>query len=73
MDTSSSLIIRGGKNETRGKLYKNRTIELISQFLDEADKTHEPIQYKFVPIWTSLQSEYIGTPYFYKAVNVEAV
>ena len=72
MDTSSRLIIRGGTNETRGKLYKNRTIELISQFLDEADTTHEPIQYKFVPIWTLLQSKYIGTPHFYKAVNLEA-
>ena len=72
LQTSSLLIIRGGSAETRAELHKGRTKELINKILVEADKTHQPIRYKYTAVWTLLQSKYIGTEHFDKAINLEA-
>ena len=69
--TSSLLILRGGSAETRAELDKHRTKNLIVKFLFEANKTHQPIRYKFDAVWTLLQSKYIGTEHFDKAINLE--
>ena len=70
-ETSSLLILRGGSPETRAELHKTRTKDIIAKFLLEADKTHQPIGYKYTAVWTLLQSKYIGTEHFNKAMNLE--
>ena len=70
--TSSRFVVRGGTAETRAKLINERTDELIRQFMSEADITHEPVTYKFTAIWTMLQTRYLGTDHFPKAMNLEA-
>ena len=69
--TSSLLILRGGSAKTRAKLDKYRTKDLIVKFLFEANKTHQPIRYKYIAVWTLLQTKYIGTEHFDKAINLE--
>ena len=71
METSSLLVLRGGTPETRAQLYKTRTKDIIAKFLLEADKTHQPIRYKYIAVWTLLQSKYISTEHFNKAMNLE--
>ena len=71
METSSLLVLRGGTPETRAQLYKTRTKDIIAKFLLEANKTHQPIRYKYIAVWTLLQSKYIGTEHFNKAINLE--
>lgn len=69
---SEKFIARGGKDETRAKMYTNRSDELIVKFLSEANETHQPIQYEFTPLWVILKSRYINTSHFTKAFNMEA-
>ena len=69
---SERFIARGGTDQTRTQMYANRSAELISKFLNEAHATHQPIQYKFIPIWVILQNQYLGTDHFTKAINMEA-
>ena len=69
---TSTLVIKGGKASTRAALQKNRTEELIEQFLLEAQATDQPVKYKFVPIWEVLQQFYIGEENFVQAINLEA-
>ena len=69
--TSSFLVLRGGSPETRAQLHKIRSKDIIAKFLLEADKTHQPIGYKYIAVWTLLQSKYIGTEHFNKAINLE--
>ena len=73
MKTSSLLILLGGSAETRSKLHTNRTKDLIVKFLLEAcaNKTYQSIRYKYTAVWTLLQSKYIGTEHFDKAINLE--
>ena len=70
-ETSSLLVLRGGSPETRSLLHQTRTKDTIAQFLLEADETHQPIEYKYIAVWTLLQSKYIGTEHFNKAINLE--
>lgn len=72
IQTSSQFVARGGSDITRAKLSSNRSKELISQFLAEARSTHQPIQYKYKPIWEILQDIYSGSEHFPKAMNLEA-
>ena len=72
LQTSSLLIVRGGSPETRAELHKTRSKELVNKLLIEANKTHQPIRYKYTAVWTLLQSKYIGTEHFDKAINLEA-
>ena len=72
LETSSMLIIRGGSSETRSQLYNERTGELISKFLAEANQTRSPIGYRLMPIWQLLQLRYFHSDHFAKALNLEA-
>ena len=69
---SSQLILRGGTTQTRADLYANPNNELIEKFLNEANSTHSPIQYKYMPIWELLKRKYYGTEHHVKAINLEA-
>ena len=72
IQTSSQFVARGGSDSTRAELFSNRTKELIGQFLAEARSTHQPIQYKYTPIWSILKNIYFKTEHFPKAMNLEA-
>ena len=73
MTMSDSLVVRGGTQETRNALIKQRTAELIETFMNEANETHAPIHYTFTSIWDILQGIFAGVnqPNFLRAVNLE--
>lgn len=73
MTMSDSLVVRGGTQETRNKLIKERTAGLIEKFLNEANETHTPIHYTFTPIWDILQGIFAGVDHdnLLRAVNLE--
>ncbi|KAI6658131.1 MAC/Perforin domain-containing protein [Oopsacas minuta] len=72
LSTSSRLVIRGGTLATRSALYAKRTNELIKKFLNEANSTHSPIQYKFMSIWKLLKMKYYNSEHYAKAINLQA-
>ena len=72
MYVNAKLVLRGGENETRAALSIKRTKELIERFLNEADKSKQPISYTYLPIWTLLKGIYLySTDHLRKAVNLE--
>ena len=68
----SQLVLRGGAPHTRSDLYADPSNQLIQKFLQEANSTHSPVQYKYTPIWELLKRKYYGTEHFVKAINLEA-
>ncbi|KAI6661804.1 MAC/Perforin domain-containing protein [Oopsacas minuta] len=72
LSISSRLVLRGGTLATRSALYVNHSLELTKKFFEEANSTHSPIQYKFMPIWELLQSKYYNTEHYAKAINLQA-
>ena len=70
--SSSTLVVKGGTRETRAELYRNRTGELISKFLNESNETQMAVMYSLIPVWTALEYNYLGTPHYAKTKNLEA-
>lgn len=72
METSDTLIVRGGKNKTRKALLKKRTQTLIEEFLNEADETDQPLDHTFRSVWGILQSRFrAGSDNYIRAVNLQ--
>ena len=55
MTVSKKLVVKGGKPDTRSKLYHDRSPALIEQFLQEAETDPGVIEYRFLPIWEVLK------------------
>ena len=70
--SSTTLVVKGGKRETRSELYRHRTAELISKFLSESGETQMPVRYSFIPVWTALEYIYLGSADYAKVKNLEA-
>ena len=73
MNMRGELVIKGGTTETRNKLIKNRTADMIEKFMNEANATNASIQYTFTSTWDILGFLYIGkdNDNFIRAVNLE--
>ena len=69
---ATTLVVKGGTPESRAELYRNRTQGLITKFLSESNETQMPVMYSLIPIWTVLEYNYLGTPHYAKAKNLEA-
>ena len=59
MTISETLVVKGGTQDTRSKLYHDRSPALIEQFSNEATTDPGIIEYRFLPIWQVLQSHFI--------------
>lgn len=73
MSMTDNLVVRGGNPDTRNKLIKHRTADLIEQFLNEAKDTKSAIQYTLTSLWSILQALFVGKhdENFIRAVNLE--
>ncbi|XP_028408765.1 DELTA-thalatoxin-Avl2a-like [Dendronephthya gigantea] len=60
MTMSDLLVVKGGTPETRAKLRKERTAELIEKFMLEAQSSPGRILYKWTGIWNLLKQRFIG-------------
>ena len=74
MDTSKSIVVTGGKAETRNKMEReDRSPDLIEQFLNEGSTDPGPIQILLTPVWRILQDYYSSKEeeHMEKAMNLE--
>lgn len=73
MNMRGELVTKGGTAETRNKLIKKRTTDLIEKFMNEANTTNAAIQYTFTSTWDILDSLYVGkdTDNLIRDVNLE--
>lgn len=55
-ESTTKLVVRGGKAETRVDLTGELTKEQINKFLKEGQTDPSPIQYSFYSIWTILKA-----------------
>jgi len=72
MSFKDDLVIRGGTAETRNKLLKHRTNDLIEQFMNEAKTTSTAVQFSFTSLWDILEPLYAGkdTDNYARALNL---
>ena len=72
MNTVDKLIVKGGTKETRNKLMKERSEELIEKLLNEAGESDASVEHTFGSIWAILQSRFdFGSENYIRAVNLQ--
>ena len=58
MSTSSYLVVKGGKDETRNKYQEKKTLQLLRQILNEARNFSSPVSFKYKPVWDVLMMQF---------------
>lgn len=73
MTMSDQLVVRGGTPDTRNHLIQERTPELITKFMNEANTTNSTIKYGFKSVWDILQVAFAGIDQdnLIRAINLE--
>lgn len=70
LDMSSQFTVLGGTSAARTALLLDRSTENVRAFLETATDENA-FAYQFTAVWNLLQSKYIGTPHFGKALNLQ--
>ena len=72
MNTIDKLFVRGGTEETRNAVLKERTKELIEKLLNEAGESPAAVEHTFREIWDIFQSRFtIGSENYIRAINLQ--